>query len=381
MSNNRSPIENTYDKLTLEFIKHLYLFRARGQLSRLQDCISAEQNPDGTVYLAHGQLIEVIALRRQVFFQLAVEAVVDVSHTGELLRQHPDLLEPLNQVLYGAARHWERGAQSFTANDLFDSPSVRMEETRIDFKAQIDELVALLTGEKKLPQLDGPDGPLKNLCSSLGNVAPLIEEDLTHADPRYFWRCWIDSDPTRLAVLDSPAVVKFRSDREWRIAAENIRCLSELMNRIGYLTPFDLCRPFDVLDYCPPDGVSWEDMFRQLARGPDRELAELHAATLRDANRVRDFLLLLILDIPPRAPTTALFYAQRLVELYPRSEWSLMAEEILSRWDSLEARGDTSPDLLRSYDRLVRAEARDIAEWSAEGLVLLDRLRRLSSLR
>jgi hypothetical protein len=63
-----------HGQLTLEFLKHLYLFRAQGNLSVLLDCISSEQTPDGFVYLApEKELIEVKAFRNHVYFQLAVE--------------------------------------------------------------------------------------------------------------------------------------------------------------------------------------------------------------------------------------------------------------------------------------------------------------------
>ncbi len=382
VSNKWDTTENDQDSVSLEFIKHLYLFRAKGQLSRLHDCISALQNPDGTVYLGSPPLTEVLSFQYQVFFQLCVEAVVDAPNTWELLREHPDLLEPLNQVLYGAARHWERGARSFTASDLLDSTNVRVEETRIDFKAQIEDLMYLLKTPSQLPGRVPVDSVVEKLSKRLKKLEPLIEDDNTQGELRYFWRRWIDEGiGVRLEERDRPTVLEFRSDQEWKTAAENIRHLGTLMTRIGSLTPLDLCQPLGVIGYCPPDSLSWEDILRQLARGPDRELAELHAAMLRDAVRLRDFLLLLILDVPPKAPTTALFDLVCLAERYPKFDAPTMAEAIQERWDLLLSNGDAPEDLTRPYQRLIDYDPLKIAGWSAEGAVFLDRLRRLSRLR
>jgi len=371
------PSSNNNDAMTLEFLKHWHLFRAYGNLGNLQDCISAEQTSDGYVYLANAPLTSVPAYRDHVLFQLAVEGVLNADKTEELLRQHPDLLEPLNQALYNAARHWEHG-YSFTLLDLVDATSARSDETRIDFKAQLDIFVNYLISEEEVnPRLFNPRAQVVQKLYQ--NFEPLLERSLKHTEARYFWRRSFTGS-LRPAHHDAPTEPKLRSARERDLAILDIRGLANLLFALGKITPFDISYPMPLLDYAPPD-LSWESFSWRMdsATRDERAIAELHQAMLRNSRTLRNILLLEILGQSGN-PGYSLSDLESTLQVFQdpsARNWTGMMEVTNARRKRVLTGATVPHNLRESFELMTAIATSEIARWSAEGQTLLSRIRRL----
>lgn len=322
-----------------------------------------------------GVLYSGTAYRDQVFFQLAVERVLGAPYTKELLRQNPDLFQPLAQVLYKVKRYWEKD-QSFTASDLVRPSSYRAGETRIDFKAQLDHLFSFLMRDA-LPLGNSPwSDELVNVVYR--NFEPLLIGDLGHGEQRYYWLRSIHSDAHSKNKRDVPGEPLLRSASERERAVRDIQGLANLLLDLGKLTPFDLAYPQPVLDYCPPAELSWQTF--DWRHSGDRDIAELHRAILRNSPTLRNLLLLEILG-QAGAPPYALSNLVSTIEAFQepgQRKWMGLMEVANARRKRVLSGGMIPRNIHESLDLMVNIEFRDIARWTAEGQVLLARIRRLS---
>ncbi len=100
-----------------DFLRSLYLYRAKGHLADLSAIIAADHKLDGSANVQDG-LMQVRQYVRQVRYQRAVNDVLKHTGTTQLLRQAPDHLEPLMRTLYAPARLWEQDEPSFAIDDV-----------------------------------------------------------------------------------------------------------------------------------------------------------------------------------------------------------------------------------------------------------------------
>jgi hypothetical protein len=373
---------------TLEFLKHLYLFRAQGHLSDLQDCISSEQTPDRHVFFAPGvALVDVPSYRIQVYFQLVLEDVVEGNDTQNLLHQHPDLLEPLNQVLYNVARFWKDHARSFVAEDLFEGTSANVDDARINFKNLVDLLLSTLSEPPRQRPPVNLRPQAQQLWSFLINTpelaSPLLQVHNPHSLERYYWQQYIDlSATTRLDDLDTPERPIFRSSWEKALALKDVRVLGELLADLGGITPFDLAVGVGLLDYCPPANLIWSEWRASPGFAESRELAELHQAIQRKPHDLRDAILFAILGTSIDKPTVSTADFNRLLQAFrPAGQigWPHLAEALQQHQKDREEAALYSYDIRRSYKLMVDHEPGQVAAWAAEGRILLGRCRSLAS--
>jgi len=331
-----------------------------------------------------------------------VHRVLSHPETKTMLRRKPDLLQPLNQVLYGPARIWEAGEWSFVQRSLCRPDGYEKDEDL--FREPLNRLVDYLMWPQSLWLPDAGIVPFQSesLRRALVDLKPvlgpalgktqLVSPDYRLPPERYFWSggfqvwLWLDRKDTK-------DIVRFR-DSERKAATERIDALSALLSYVSgsKLEINDLCgisiarnnnpKPKRLLNYTFPANLKWRD-FRNMVDDAARrkETCELDNALVRSAHQIRHVLRIACLHITNQAPEIG---AQTLRHIADKAR-SVAADDtdeafnaaLGAEFDPLFHRPNFTGEITRNLEEMVRPDPYDFAAWCRDLEFLASRFRGL----
>ncbi|MBL8173035.1 MAG: hypothetical protein JNK48_00110 [Bryobacterales bacterium] len=368
----------------LTFLKHLFLFRAKGHLADLQDVLSRDRQLDETVFLAPGRrLLDISIYADQVFYQLAVHRAIADTNTEDILRTQPDLLEPLNQALYAPARVWEDiNADSFVLEEIFSS-----DLSALQFPVQC--LIGFLHRPTTLFPPTNSQGLLGLHCNQLANalsvrISPLVRPDQIRRSGRWFITRHFSLNPNLQAQpTDSPDRIRFRSASERAAAINEVSALQrfvlDLTNRQSDLLA--ICRIPGLLDFTIPQMGIDKLLYRDISESSQEEYDELAEfyAKLVQTPELRHLLAIFLFSITPvqRSLDLPVFLGDPVVRYFAgyRLDRRMVTTEALRLSRKVVSSPGATQEIRRAIASTEKAET--FVEWVRPATFLLRRFRSL----